>query len=329
MASTIKDYRKGEISEPTPEHVDRWVCQFDAAVQVSLLRELSYVLERTYFSRAEVGEFFENQLEHRKIAGEAPCDFWKTAHFLDIQEHGNSQSEIRALFAEALDRRCNTKIEVCGSKGGAFVYLDDVLFSGSRIGTDLSSWLEKHAPPEATVHILVIATHHLGEWQCIERLKKAAAKVGKDVRFHVWAAARFENRRKYRDTAEVLWPVEIPLDPALQVYMAEEEKFPFEPRKPGGSLAYPIFSSEGGRQLLERELLLAGMRIRSFSRNPSRSLRPLGFSAFGLGFGSMIVTFRNCPNNAPLSLWWGDPNAPHGHPFRSWYPLLPRKTYTE
>jgi hypothetical protein len=34
-----------------------------------------------------------------------------------------------------------------------------------------------------------------------------------------------------------------------------------------------------------------------------------------LGFGSTIVTFRNCPNNAPLAFWAGDP----------WYPLFPRK----
>ena len=38
-----------------------------------------------------------------------------------------------------------------------------------------------------------------------------------------------------------------------------------------------------------------------------------------LGFGSLVVTFRNCPNNAPLALWAGDP----------WYPLFPRRTNTD
>lgn len=109
--------------------------------------------------------------------------------------------------------------------------------------------------------------------------------------------------------------------------MAKEQKFPFEPRQPGGKLQYNVFSSEEGRQLLERELLLAGMRIRAFCKNPNRALRPLGFSSFALGFGSMIVTFRNCPNNCPLALWWGDPHAGLNHPFSKWYPLFPRKTY--
>jgi hypothetical protein len=35
-----------------------------------------------------------------------------------------------------------------------------------------------------------------------------------------------------------------------------------------------------------------------------------------LGFGSLIVTFRNCPNNAPLAFWVDSP----------WYPLFPRTT---
>jgi len=123
-----------------------------------------------------------------------------------------------------------------------------------------------------------------------------------------------ENRNHYRNESEVLWPAAIPDDADLKAYMADERKFPFKPRAPGGTLENPIFSSEQGRQVIEREFLLAGMRIRGFSQNPSRALRPLGFSPFGLGFGSMIVTYRNCPNNSPLALWAGDP----------WYALLPR-----
>jgi hypothetical protein len=136
-----------------------------------------------------------------------------------------------------------------------------------------------------------------------------------------------ENRQAKRDTSEVLWPAVIPQDESLQAYLAAEKRFSFQPRQPGGKLEHGVFSSEAGRQLLEQQLLLAGMRIRSFSKKPSQALRPLGFSPFGLGFGSMIATYRNCPNNAPLALWWGDPDASIGHPFRNWYPLLPRKTY--
>ena len=64
---------------------------------------------------------------------------------------------------------------------------------------------------------------------------------------------------------------------------------------------------------MESELLIAGVSIRDLSQNPKDILPPLAFGPFGLGFGSMLVTFRNCPNNCPLALWWGDPDATSGH----------------
>lgn len=264
----------------------------------SAARTRPNVLKKTYFSKANVSQFFAYQIRHKKLAGEASCDFWRAAHLLDIQHHGYSQTEIHELFGEALRDQCGLEVGNCGSVGGAFMYLDDVLFSGGRIGTDISAWIAVEAPARVAVHILVIATHRLGEWQCAERLRKAAADAGKELKLHCWAAVRFENRKAHRNTSEVLWPAAVPNDAELKAYIAGEERFPFEPRQPGGKLKHAIFSSEEGRQLLERELLLAGMRIRSFSQNPSRALRPLGFSAFGLGFGGC----RSHPSpNKPLS----------------------------
>ena len=328
IADTIKDYRAGEIAQPTPDHVGRWIAQFDKEVRVPLLRELDHVLQKIYFSKSDVSTFFASQIDHKGLAGKQARKFWRSAHLLDIQEHGHSQSDIRGLFGDALEDKYDLDINICGSSGGAFIYLDDVLFSGGRVCGDLSTWIRQDSPIKSTVHILVIATHRLGEWQCTKRLKEVADESQKDVDINCWAIARFENRKAYRNRSEVLWPIKLPDDAAVQAYVAEEQKFPFEPRKPGGKLEHPIFSSESGRQLLEREFLLAGIQIRSFSENPNRALRPLGFSAFGLGFGSMISTFRNCPNNCPLPLWWGDPNAAPSHPFSKWYPLLPRKTYS-
>lgn len=329
VANTIKDYRAGELPQPSPQHVDRWSTQFDASVQVPMLRELAHVFQHTYFTKSQVSEFFAHQIGHKEIAGAKPREYWRSAHILDIQENGHSQTEIRRLFGEAVTKAYGLDIGKCGKDGGAYIYLDDVLFSGSRIGSDLAKWIAKDAPASANFEVLVIAAHLFGEWKCKGRLNDAAKEAGKKLDFRFWAALRVENRRTYRDTSEVLWPAVIPDDAPLKAYMQEEKKFPFEPRKPGGKLAHPIFTSEEGRQLLERELLLAGIRIRSFSQNPSRALRPLGFSPFGLGFGSMIVTYRNCPNNTPLALWWGDPDAAPGHPFSKWYPLLPRKTYAQ
>lgn len=329
IANTTADYRDSDLPAPSPAHVDRWVCQFDTTAQLPMLREMNHVLKNTYFSKEWVKGFFAHQIKHEKLTGPAPCSFWQAAHILDIQQNGHSQSEIRQLFGSALLDQCGLNVDTCGAAGGDYLYIDDVVFTGGRVKNDLSAWIRNSAPAEATIHILVIAAHRLGEWQCIESLKQVATQAGKKIKLNLWAAARIENRKKYRNTSEVLWPAALPTDGALAAYMAQEHRFPFEARQPGGKLEHQIFSSEEGRQLVERELLLAGIRIRGFCQDPGRSLRPLGFGAFGLGFGSTIVTFRNCPNNCPLALWWGDPDAPAHHPFSKWYPLFPRKTYNK
>ena len=48
IATTILDYRQGEIAAPTPDHVDRWVWQFDAPYQEAILVELDHVLKQSY-----------------------------------------------------------------------------------------------------------------------------------------------------------------------------------------------------------------------------------------------------------------------------------------
>jgi hypothetical protein len=323
IAGTIKDYRNGEIAEPTPEHVDRWVKQFSEAVQIPLLRELDHVLKQTYQTKAWVSSFLSDLVKNKNLAGADPCAFWSKANFLRIQQDGHSQEEMLELFDESLREQCGINVADCGKTGGDYICIDDVIFSGNRVGNDLTAWIEKDAPAKATVHVVVAAMHTLGEYFLDKRLKKVVAESGKKIEIRYWRAKNIENRKHYKDDSEVLWPTAVPDDPVVKAYLKQPHKFPLDPRKAGGKLG--PFSSEEGRQLLERELSIAGVKIRELSQNPRDILRPLGFSPFGLGFGSMIATFRNCPNNCPLALWWGDPEAASG-PFQ-WYPLLPRKTY--
>lgn len=327
ITATIGDYRASELPTPTPDHVDRWIRQFGTDVQSAMLHEMDHVLRQAYFSEFRVRRFFDGVIEDRKLAGSDPREFWRAAHLLDIQQDGNSQSEIRKLFSDSIERKYGISADAEIGAAGMFVYLDDVLFTGGRVGNDLSKWIAVQAPSSAEVHVVTIAMHRFGEWKCSQRLEEEARNADKKLRFRFWTACRVENRLSHRDYSEVLWPVAIPEDAALMEYLAHEERFPFQPRRPGGKLERSIFSSEDGRQLLERELLLAGMRIRSLSQNPSSAMRPLGLSPFGVGFGSMIATYRNCPNNAPLALWWGDPGIHPSHPFSRWYPLMQRRTY--
>lgn len=331
IATTIADYRAGEIPTPTYEHVDRWVSQFAPEVQLPLLAEMDHVLARTYINKQTVEGFLANLVRNPDLAGADFCAFWKNVEFLDIQQGGNSQHEMLAMFDAALQRECSFPIQKNLLNPHTYIYLDDGLFSGSRIKHDLEPWIKNDAPIKTTLHVIVIVKHTGGSYFTETNLKKLISTIGKNIDLHVWSAISIENTKYRKNTSEVLWPHLLPEDEQLATYTSLEQRFPFEPRVILNQIQYQhkIFSSEGGRQLLERELLLAGVRIRSSCQNPKTIMRPLGFGSFGLGFGSTVVTFRNCPNNAPLALWWGDPTAYSGSPLRNWYPLFPRKTYSQ
>ena len=244
---------------------------------------------------------------------------------MSIQQNGQSQKEMLKLFSKCLEDECRLELDDCGEDDGDFIYLDDVMFSGNRVGNDLEPWIVNDAPQSATVHVIVAAYHTLGQFLVERRLNGVIAKSGKKIAIKYWRALTVENQKAHKNSSGVLWPTAAPNVAEVQAYMALPSKFPFDPRQPSAKPIEP-FSSEAGRQVLESEFLIAGAKIRAMSENPKQSMRPLGFSPFGVGFGSMIVTYRNCPNNCPLALWWGDPEATSGA--LHWYPLLQREGYS-
>ena len=318
IANTIQDYQTSEVTVSLPSHIDCWVKQFDKTVQLKMLREMDYVLKRTYFSLEKVTAFLRGLLRTKKLTGEDPCRFWRGVNFLNIQGGGNSQFEMLALFDAILKEKCGFGVEECGGESKVYVYLDDAIFTGARVHNDLKAWIENEAPHEANLHIIVIATHQ-GFYYYKNKIKKARDASGKKIKITPWHAIELENRNKYRDSSDVLWPAAIPDDDAVQAYVADMEHEPhFRTARHVGNNS--IFSSDEGRQLLEQEFLKAGVQIRGMCPNLNVYQRPLGNSVLEtLGFGSLIVTFRNCPNNAPLALWVGDP----------WYPLFPRITNSQ
>ncbi|MBS0382028.1 MAG: hypothetical protein JSR56_06320 [Proteobacteria bacterium] len=323
IANTIKTYRSGELDRPTPAHVERWANQFTPVNQLPFLREFDHVIRQTFLTKKAVADFLGNLVRNEQLVGKDPKAYWARANVLRIQKNGQSQKEMTGLFAEAVGKQCSLKLSKCGTDAGDYIYLDDVIFSGGRVVTDLQAWIADKAPKNATVHVIVMAYHTLGQFFADKRLTEAAAKSRKTIKVRFWRLIALENRKFQKDNSNVLWPTAIPNDAQVQAYIAAEKKYPWDPRKPGGSLG--MFSSEAGRQVLESEFLIAGVKIRSLTQSPRDFVRPLGLGNFGVGFGSLIATYRNCPNNCPLALWWGDPEATSGA--LHWYPLLRRKTY--
>lgn len=321
IARIIFDYRAGEIATPTESHVLTWAEQFPKSARASLLAELRHLLDSTYYSREDVIGFLREVVRAPKLVGPEPETFWAGVDLLNIQQDGESQSDMLDLLDEVLQEEVGLSLRDCKGTSGRYIYLDDVLFTGSRVGNDLAAWLDD-CPSTARVDVIVVALHTLGKWQCGKRLKEHAANLGKDVTFTFWRSRELESRKAERDRSDILWPTVLPDNPAVQQYVAGPHKYPFAPRAPGGKSQ--VFSSEEGRHVLEQHMLVAGSEIRAQYVTVSPNLRPLGFSPFGLGFGAVVFTYRNCPNNAPLPFWWDLRNGLAGS---GWYPLLPRRTY--
>lgn len=316
IANTISDYRQGEIERPDPEHVERWVKQFDAPVQEPLLAELDHVLKKTYITRANVEQFLRGLLTVRRLAGDDPCDFWRRVNFLNIQDRGNSQREMLAMFEAVLQRDCGLDLNQCGSADGPYVYLDDGIFTGNRIKNDLSAWIQSCAPTTVKVEVVVIAIHRQGRWYANNRLERVSSVAGKTVHIDWWRIVEIEDRKQHIATSDVLRPSSVPADAAVQEYI-EGLDYDVALRSGDDVGENGVFSCGIGRNLLEQELLKKGAYIRSICPYLGPYQRPLGNMVLQtLGFGALIVTFRNCANNCPLALWVDDP----------WYPLFPRKT---
>jgi hypothetical protein len=316
IADIAQDYRQADIGGVTPARVDQWVRQFAPQVQEPILAELEHVLRQTYFTRQYVTRFFSALLTYDRLVGTDPGGFWSSTNFLNLQTAGNSQRDLLEIFDEQLRGQFNIGLNECGGEIGRYVYIDDALYSGGRIKSDISSWISVSAPVNATVFIITIARHTQGHFFAEKDLAKASKDAGKNIAFRWVSRYVIEDRNYYINVSDVLRPTHIPLDPATQAYMQDLGTAP-SLRVPGNVGGNGFFSSETGRNLLEQEFLTMGIRIRQMCPNLGAFQRPLGNTTHRkVGFGSTIVTFRNCANNAPLVLWVDAP----------WYPLFPRST---
>jgi hypothetical protein len=328
IASTIADYRKGEVPQPDADHVERWIQQFDADVQVPILSELDHVFKHAYVDRATVKRLLGGLATSDALTGGKHSKFWASAGLLNIQGGGASQREMLGIFDRVLKKEFDFGVDDCDGSSGNFVYVDDGIFSGSRARQDLVNWVESAAPKSATLHIIVIVLYTGGDWflrrggKSVLGVEDAAKKAGKKISIQFWRCLALENRRSSLNNSDVLAPVELPNDKRVQKYAKQLEGagYPVEYRTGDSIGPAKLFSSAAGRHLLEQEFLKAGVRIREMCPNLPASCRPLGFTGLRtFGFGSVVVTHRNCPNNCPLAFWVADP----------WYPLFPRKTNTE
>lgn len=319
ICETIADYRIGDLAARTPDDVICWAKQFPRDARDPILAELDHVLKRTYISLSVAKGFLDRLVLHKELVGDDPEVFWSEVELLDIQDGGNSQHDMLALFAQVLDDKLGMDAEECGgANNSTFIYLDDGVMTGNRVLNDLRDWLDADAPDAGDVHVIAMVTHTGGVSYAHKELEKKAKAVGKNITFHWWRSLTLEDRRFHTNVSDVLRPNALPDDDAVQEYVEYLKGVGYPPTLRQGSSRgeEKLFTSHEGRVLLEQQLLIAGAHIKQDCPLLPTNVRPLGYMVLKtLGFGAMIVTYRNCPNNCPPALWAGDP----------WIPLFPRR----
>ncbi len=323
VAGTIADYRRGEIQAPTAAHVEHWLCQFHPAHQPVVLSEMDRLLKLYYVSEANARDFVRRFLTSKTLFGHDARGGLRRTEFLATQRKGGSQRDLLKLVDETLSEQHGLTLRDCDDAPTQYVYFDDCLFSGRTALDDLTEALPTLSRG-STLRLVFFAVY----WDGVSYLQRAfvpqAQQRGVQVTF--WRAHEFCNLPRFRKRYDCLWPRTDYGEPAVIAYAdsvtAEGRPEPrlFRPRESIEEEA--LFSSIGAREVVERAFLTTGARIILECQQPAPVMRPLGYEGQpSLGYGAIFATYRNCPNNCPLALWWGVPGQ--------WYPLLPRKIREE
>ncbi len=328
IAARVADYRQGEVAPITPARVDRWVCQFDPADQLTLLAELDGLLRAYYVSRAEARAFICRCLAHEGIFGPPVRDGLIHTCFLNVQRKGNSQRDLLLMVDEIARAEHGVSLAECGQEPQRYIYLDDCLFTGATALDDLA-WAIPQCAPNAELHLVFFAIYRRHLDYFWRRLMTLANTHRLNV--HIWRAHEFHDVRARPERFDGLWPTAAMLDDETRAYLRETR------RTSGAGAAYlfrpeglpyqdTFFSSATARDVVERAFLRVGVRLAGEARQPNPYLRPLGYEKWsGLGYGAFFITYRNCPNNCPLALWWGEEGYAADHPLGGWLPLFSRK----
>jgi len=202
--------------------------------------------------------------------------FWASACLVQAQAETKSQGRMNKLFAQLF----GTTVISLGS-AGAFknvVYLDDALYTGQTLYNSLSPFKQKFKG--CAVHVCVVFMH-----------KEAKQRYD-------WAREMLIKQQNLSAAASVQLHYQVLVGTLYS--------------KPD---ATSFFSSPASRARLHKifegvaaGFVFAGTKYKAMGLQGDKVDLPNGF-------GSPVATCSNCPNNAPVALWW---------PKNGWLPLLPR-----
>jgi hypothetical protein len=298
------------------ERTQAWIDQFPRTSQTPLLEALTLTLERTYVREEGVSDYFTGLISNP--------DFWRNTHICRGALRGESHDVTTDLVITAIHERLGKDALADGRtdwrNARNHMFIDDAIFSGSRVIEDYGQWWIRRADREGrtpadgplNLYFWTYVSHQSGR-ERIEEWVDANLRIhGHAIKVFFVSRHVYEDRDQFRNSSDVLWP-------SVMTECARESRLHLASRhdllRASGEGRSAVFPDERQRCILESELLDASVYI---SRQLQRPWTPLGYGRKPFGFGSLTIAYRNCPNNAPLALWWSLPG---------WVALFPRATY--
>ena len=336
IAGVIEDYRYKDRRNNAlkinidKNHVEKWVSQFDDYHEI-ILEETLFLLKSFYFSKKNIREYLNGTFSNKKIWGEDIEKTISNTAFLDFQRKGESQHRLYKKAEKEIFSLYN--IDIKNNKNNynlkSYIYVDDCMFSGVTLSRDLGRLIDQ-IPNGSKIDVVFIMLHSFAEWWVKKNLEEKNNE--KDIELNLWRYVTINNSGGRNLNYDCLWPITYEsenVENYLKHIKRESEDNPDKKVRLFRTDNYRgnIYSSEKNREIIEKQLMEAGLKILNFCENTNQYMRPMGYdNRISFGFGAFFATYLNMSNNCPLAYWWGDPTADEYHPFSRWYPLLPRKT---
>ena len=330
----IKDYRNHDNVFITQKDIIEWAEQFEDE-GILVLTELNKIITETYVSRDKAKEFVHEHIrEYLKLYNYSNITtFLIDTEFIDIQQSHKSQPAILNLLEEVLlEQFKESYLKYKEFPKINYIYFDDILASGSTIGRDIVTFLNKMDSSdkmfdkkiqdnEIKLSISIFCMHTWGfEFQKYRIQKEFNEKVMKKINwfwnYEIQNHAKFNNQKL--NIAKPVKSNNVKINGYLENLSATKyEDYAY--RKSSTPTIENFFTSADNRMKFENVLTEKGIDIINMIEGEVKiNIRPLGlinpqYKIFGLG--THFFTWRNIPNNTPLVYWW----EVKGH---NWKPLF-------
>lgn len=345
ISAIIKDFRQGTVGiDLNSDHVHKWVSQFDADDQKVILEETLRVFQKWYFNRTKLEQFLDEILQSviQDENQENVPEIFKNIAFLDMQEKGKSQTNLVQMLQALVKKKYNCDINIqsqVSSGNKHYIYIDDGLFTGSRLIKDLTRCVEL-ASENTQIDIWYLISCESGQSYGEEKVELKASDKNLNIQIHVMneihnnkTIENINGGTVWNPRQDCLWPNKALSDvPIIKDYKTNlerslgiEKPIPYFYRTNRLNYLPGIFSSMKSRDIVECAFLKKGIEIVQKCKT-EKGMYPLGYNLYpSAGFDSFCATDLNISNTCPLVLWWGNITK-KGDVLDNWYPLLPRRT---